>query len=431
MHDLKATRAWGILHTLAQARVPVPAHKGCIGAGHPVLTPARGTASPRYRKRPTERTDGRSGAKESRGRHSSQRPARSSRRHDAHWRATVVVRLLLPPCLCVLPGQMHNRRSAAKPDRIRWASMPLACGFTLGPHHPSEGSQQRSCPLHPQDGQVLITPQRDRNAWTVGTLLRPAWSPHHPSEGSQLPPHHHVDVPLAVLITPQRDRNPPRSGRGTVRAGPHHPSERSQLDSFRGGVRASETSSSPLRGIATSRTSIRSFRLLLSSSPLRGIATRSGTATTGRLRRVLITPQRDRNWTLRTSVAWGPRRVLIASEEANHQQRPRRRNFEYRLSWPVPASSHSMTSTGQPRPPLAVLEDDAALGDLLPVCHGADRPNRRGLRNVCQRVGPGRRPPFLERTKTPLPDLQSKNRCTCRVGGGLKACGAFLTGIRR
>ena len=110
--------------------------------------------------------------------------------------------------LHVLPGRMHNRRSAAKTARIRWASVLLACGFTLG---------------------VLITPQRDRNSTATEMFVVQCW----------------------VLITPQRDRNNSLDNRRLPRTrGPHHPSEGSQ-PVFINDLREEFVSSSPLRGIAT------------------------------------------------------------------------------------------------------------------------------------------------------------------------------------
>ena len=263
----------------------------------------------------------------------------------------MVVRLLLPPCLCVLPGQMHNRRSAAKPDRIRWASMPLACGFTLGSSSPLRGIatcmhdggncviQMSSSPL-----RGIATPPRTGSAPAPGQSSSPLRGIATGRSGSAGPATRVSSSPLGGIATSCGEicsQSNPRSS---------SPSEGSQLDAHPDPHTGLHLSSSPLRGIATRRSANTVASAPESSSPLRGIATSAADLPRAETAGVLITPQRHRNWTLRTSVAWGPRRALIASEEANHQQRPRRRNFEHRLGWPVPASSHSMTSTGQPRP---------------------------------------------------------------------------------
>jgi hypothetical protein len=50
VHDLTASRIWGIVRELAAARLIVLADKGYIGAGEHVLTPYRGRGKPASQK---------------------------------------------------------------------------------------------------------------------------------------------------------------------------------------------------------------------------------------------------------------------------------------------------------------------------------------------------------------------------------------------
>jgi DDE superfamily endonuclease len=50
VHDLAATRIWGIIRELAAAGLIVLADKGYIGAGNHVLTPYRGRNKPASQK---------------------------------------------------------------------------------------------------------------------------------------------------------------------------------------------------------------------------------------------------------------------------------------------------------------------------------------------------------------------------------------------
>ena len=106
------------------------------------------------------------------------------------------------PSLCVLPGRLHNRRSAAEPARIRRASPPLACDFTLGSLITPGGIATNPPVAAESPAPVAHHPWRDRNLTWREPGGRPMPSRSSPLEGSQ-----HVQVPVGQpapgsLITP-------------------------------------------------------------------------------------------------------------------------------------------------------------------------------------------------------------------------------------
>ena len=185
-----------------------------------------------------------------------QRGARSTRRHGARRRATVLVMVLAPVALvcafylggCTTGGPLQKRLVSGGLPLLWPAALPW------GPHHPSEGSQPRA-PARRATRRRSSSPLRGIATRRVGAAPRAGCRPHHPSEGSQ-------------LVLPRR----PAAGHRC----PHHPSEGSQPQGGDGGTQRQVVSSSPLRGIATSLGRWHAGAAAASSSPLRGIATKGG-----------------------------------------------------------------------------------------------------------------------------------------------------------
>ncbi len=238
-----------------------------------------------------------------------------------------------PGGFCTTGGSLQKAaqappRSSARPASLPWGphrpyegSQPLRHGSGStgqGPHRPYEGSQRNarggqsgqrrgsSSPLrgvatvalagvHEAEHPVLIAPTRGRNAGLAGRV---------------------ADV-QRVLIAPTRGRNVGASAE--------------QVSCWK--------SSSPLRGVATSRPVLRRQpgvgRVLIaptrgrniargrhstggrmSSSPLRGVATRRRLPCSPWAREVLIAPTRGRNasWTFHVSRSWRPHRPYEGSQ---------------------------------------------------------------------------------------------------------------------